>query len=124
MNMTTKRLSSVKAAPADARETARTIIFVSHANPQDNEFALWLTLQLANAGYAVWCDLTKLLGGEKFWEDIQATIRQSTVKFVFVLSRDANEKRGTLDELDAAIGTEKRTKAKDFIITAKLDDLP
>ena len=38
-------------------------------------------------------------------------------------SRDSNEKRGTLDELDAAIGTERRTHGKDFIITAKIDDL-
>jgi hypothetical protein len=29
---------------------------------------------LAQRGYAVWCDLTKLLGGEAFWDDIQAAI--------------------------------------------------
>lgn len=100
------------------------MVFVSHASPEDNELALWLSLQLANEGYAVWCDLTKLLGGEKFWEDIQEAIRLRTVKFIYILSRASNEKRGTLDELDCAIGTEKRTQARDFIITAKTDDLP
>ena len=92
------------------------MVFVSHANPEENEFARWLSLQLANEGYPVWCDQTKLLGGEKFWEDIQEAIKQRTAKFVFVLSRAANEKRGTLDELDCAIGTEKKHALKDFII--------
>ena len=45
----------------------RDILFVSHANPEDNEFSQWLSLQLAREGYPVWCDLTKLLGGEDFW---------------------------------------------------------
>ncbi|MCE5306107.1 MAG: toll/interleukin-1 receptor domain-containing protein [Acidobacteriales bacterium] len=102
----------------------RNMVFVSHANPEENELALWLSLQLASEGYAVWCDLTKLLGGEKFWEDIQDAISARTAKFVYILSRVSNQKRGTLDELDCAIGTEKRHQLKDFIITAKVDDLP
>jgi TIR domain len=100
------------------------MVFVSHANPEENELALWLSLQLASEGYAVWCDLTKLLGGEKFWEDIQEAIRVRTAKFVYILSRASNQKRGTLDELDCAIGTEKRHQLRDFIITVKADDLP
>ena len=84
---------------------ARNMIFVCHANPEENEFARWITLQLANEGYPVWCDQTKLLGGEKFWEDIEDAIKNRTVKFLFVLSRAANEKRGTLDELTAQLGS-------------------
>jgi len=102
----------------------RNMVFVSHANPEENELALWLSLQLANEGYAVWCDLTKLLGGEKFWEDIQDAISTRTVKFVYILSRTSNHKRGPLDELDCAIGTEKRNNLRDFIITLRADDLP
>ena len=37
----------------------RDTLLLSHANPEDNEFTLWLALQLANEGYRVWCDLTK-----------------------------------------------------------------
>ncbi|MGH9689647.1 MAG: toll/interleukin-1 receptor domain-containing protein, partial [Candidatus Acidiferrales bacterium] len=62
---------------------ARDMIFVSHANPEDNEFARWLSLRLANEGYPVWCDLTKLLGGETFWDDIQKAIKERTIKFLF-----------------------------------------
>jgi hypothetical protein len=99
------------------------MVFLSHANPEDNDFARWLALQLANEGYPVWCDLTKLLGGEKFWEDIQNAITNRTVKFVFALSRHSNQKSGTLDELNCALAVEKKFKLKDFVITLKMDDL-
>lgn len=99
------------------------MVFLSHANPEDNDFARWLALQLANEGYPVWCDLTKLLGGEKFWEDIQNSISNRTVKFVFALSRHSNQKSGTLDELNCALAVEKKFKLKDFVITLKMDDL-
>jgi hypothetical protein len=54
----------------------RDMLFVSHANAEDNEFAFWISLQLAKQGYAVWCDLTKLLGGETFWSDIEHAVRE------------------------------------------------
>src|SRR5271157_1238700 len=33
----------------------RRLLFISHANPEDNAFATWLATQLAIAGYEVWC---------------------------------------------------------------------
>src|SRR6266852_3990821 len=74
----------------------RDTLLLSHANPEDNEFTLWLALQLAKEGYRVWCDLTKLLGGEIFWDDIEDVIRQSAVKVLFVLSRTSNARDGAL----------------------------
>ena len=68
------------------------MVFVSHENPEENEFARWLTLQLANEGYPVWCDVTKLLGGEKFWENIQDAIAKRTAKFVFALTYVSKKK--------------------------------
>ena len=59
--------------------SVRDMLFISHANPEDNEFARWITLQLAREGYPVWCDLTKLLGGEAFWDDIQDAIKNRTI---------------------------------------------
>ena len=67
-------------------KTARDTLLLSHANPEDNEFTLWLALQLANAGYRVWCDLTKLLGGEVFWDDIEEAIKTRTAKVLYVPS--------------------------------------
>jgi hypothetical protein len=107
-----------------AQAAVRDTLLVSHANPEDNEFTLWLALQLANEGYRVWCDLTKLLGGEVFWDDIEEVIKTRAVKVLYVLSRTSNAKDGPLKELHFAQGVAKREKLKDFVIPLHIDDLP
>ncbi len=102
----------------------RDMLFVSHATPEDNEFSRWLALQLAKEGFAVWCDLTKLLGGEPFWKEIETAIRSRTQKFLFVLSRSSNRKEGALDELSVASTIRKQSGDDHFIIPLRLDDLP
>jgi len=102
----------------------RDTLLLSHANPEDNEFTLWLALQLANDGYRVWCDLTKLLGGEVFWDNIEEVIKTRAVKVLYILSRTSNVKDGPLKELHFAQGVAKREKLKDFVIPLHIDDLP
>jgi hypothetical protein len=102
----------------------RDTLLLSHANPEDNEFTLWLALQLANEGYRVWCDLTRLLGGEVFWDDIEEVIKARAVKVLYVLSRTSNVKDGPLKELHFAQGIAKKEKFKDFVIPLHIDDLP
>src|SRR6266705_3280294 len=101
----------------------RNMLFLSHANPEDNEFTRWLSLQLAREGYPVWCDLTKLLRGEDFWRDAEEAIRERTSKFVFVLSKTSNRKEGPLNELRLAKNVAKSLRVKDFIIPGLIDDL-
>lgn len=98
-------------------------IFISHANPEDNEFARWLTLRLVTEGYPVWCDLVKLQGGEDFWKDIEHAIRERTIKFVYVLSRVSNVKEGPLQELAVAKAVASKHKLHDFIIPVHIDNL-
>jgi len=100
------------------------MLFISHANPEDNGFALWLALQLAAEGYPVWCDLTKLLGGEDFWKDVEDSIRNRTAKFLYVLSRVSNDKEGPRNELRIASIVQRQNKLKDFIIPLRVDDIP
>ena len=102
----------------------RDMLFISHANPEDDEFSRWLSLQLAKEGYPVWCDLTKLLGGEDFWKDIEHAIRERTCKFLYVLSRISNQKHGPLQELQVAQNVARDLSLKDFIIPLLIDDLP
>ncbi|MGH9734209.1 MAG: toll/interleukin-1 receptor domain-containing protein [Candidatus Acidiferrales bacterium] len=102
----------------------RDTLLLSHANPEDNEFTLWLALQLANEGYRVWCDLTKLLGGEVFWDNIEEVIKARAVKVLYVLSKTSNGKDGPLKELHFAQGVAKKEKLKDFVIPLQIDDLP
>jgi hypothetical protein len=102
----------------------RDVLFLSHANPEDDLVTGWLALQLAREGYAVWCDLTKLLGGEAFWDDIQEAIEYRTAKFLYVLSRNSNSKDGPLAELTVARDVERKLKLRDFIIPLHIDHLP
>jgi hypothetical protein len=101
----------------------RDTILLSHANPEDNEFTLWLALQLANEGYKVWCDLSKLLGGEVFWDDIESVLRTSAAKVLYILSKTSNSKDGPLRELQLAQSIARKEKLKDFVIPLHIDDL-
>lgn len=105
-------------------QLSRDVLFVSHANPEDNDFARWLTLKLVSLGYHAWSDVTRLLGGEDFWRDIEQAIRQHTVKVLYVLSRSSNDKEGTLRELKVAHDVRKKESFSDFVIPLHIDDLP
>jgi len=100
----------------------RRLVFVSHANPQDNTVTLWLTTRLASAGYEVWSDLTQLIGGEMFWTDIAEAIRLHSAKVVSLVSRVAVTKGGFLDELSVATDVERTLKLGDFVIPCRIDD--
>lgn len=102
----------------------RRLLFLSHANPEDNVFAQWLATQLASAGYEVWCDVTQLLGGEKFWDDITEAIEQYAFRVLFASTIDSNRKPGTLRELRIALAAEETHGLKDFIIPLKADQFP
>jgi hypothetical protein len=109
---------------ADVQHNTRDIVFVSHANPEDNNFCRWLTMRLAMEGYPVWLDLHRLLGGESFWADIEDAIRNRAVKILYALSRTSNIKPGALKELSLAQTVAKVQRLRDFVIPLKIDDLP
>lgn len=99
----------------------RNKIFISHANPDDNDQARWLGLQLMTLGYEVWCDVFNLKGGEKFWAEIESEIRNNTCKFLYILTRNSNQKDGCLNELSVAEAVEKQLDDKRFIIALHFD---
>lgn len=103
---------------------SKDVVFISHANPEDNEFTRWLSLKLASMGYHVWSDVTRLLGGEDFWRDIERAIRDHTLKFLYVLSKASNTREGSLLELKVAHDVRKRDRLNDFIFPLHVDDLP
>jgi hypothetical protein len=103
----------------------RDIVFLSHANPEDNIFAEWLSLKLLQLGYQVYCDVIDLLGGEDIFGDIENVIRNKTVKFLYIVSKASNSKEGAfLDELRLAKSVSRSNKLNNFIIPLHLDDLP
>lgn len=100
----------------------RNLLFLSHANPEDNVFSRWLALQLAKEGYGVWCDQTRLLGGEDFWADIEGAIRARACKLLYVLSSASNHKSGPLQELHVAQSVARRENFGDFVIPLRIDE--
>lgn len=111
-------------SPKEEIQPQRDTVFISHANPEDNQFTLWLALRLAKEGYPVWCDLTKLLGGEAFWDDIEKTIREKANKVIYVLSKASNETDGVIREIHLAQNVARKNGFRDFVIPLHIDDLP
>ena len=69
-------------------EVARDILFIGHANPEDNEFTLWLQAKLINEGYRAECDISYLLGGEEdYWKSLQELLENNSAKYLLVLSK-------------------------------------
>lgn len=100
-------------------------IFISHATPEDNDFAIWLASRLEMRGYNVWIDKEGLLGGERFWQTIQKAIDYSR-KFLLVYSNnivhDHILKKGVEDELEYAKSIANSKNDTDFVIPLHIDD--
>lgn len=106
----------------------RNVIFISHATPEDNDFTIWLASRLQADGYEVWIDKHALLGGEKFWQEIDQVIRHRAIKFLLVYSENIcyQKQRGILKdgiekEKSMAEGIAKAGSLKDFIILLNVD---
>lgn len=116
--------TQIIAKAAEPAAASRKLVFISHANPEDNEFVSWLATRLAAAGYEVWADVSRLVGGEAFWRDIGTAIKDDAATVVIVLSRASYKKDGVLDEIALAVGTGRKSQRPSFVIPIRLDDLP
>ena len=103
---------------------SRDLIFISHANPADNEFVVWLGGRLSSMGYRTWADLQDLKGGSKHWSVIEDKIRNEASKVLVVTTRSSRKAEGVDNEINIAKGIEKELSLKNFIIQLKMDDLP
>lgn len=101
----------------------RRVVFISHANPEDNPAAAWFATQLTLLGYEVWCDLKNTHGGESdFWLKVQKVIENDAVKFVYILSNtscDFERKKGIYKEVQAA----DNLRIDNFIIPVRIEKL-
>ncbi len=101
----------------------RDTLFISHALPEDNEFAKWLAARLRNEGYKVWCELDEIYGGDHFWDKISSVIRDEAIKFIFVGSHASVIKRGVRKEWDFACSIQDEYNLEHFIIPINLDGI-
>lgn len=106
----------------------RDIVFISHATPEDNEFTIWVASRLQLLGYKVWIDKNELLGGEKFWEEIDRIIRHKACKFLLIYSENicidkqaGRLKDGIYKEYSLAEGISKQERLTDYTVLLNID---
>ena len=63
---------------------SRDVVFISHANPEDNAFTVWLESRLTAAGYAVWADVLGLRGGQDLQRRLEDCLRNGVCKVLLV----------------------------------------
>ena len=102
---------------------SKNLIFISHATPKDNTFAVWLATKLELCGYKVWVDVNNLSPSIDFWKTIEDTIRNKAVKFLFVASCSSVDpnRDGILKEL--AVADKIRRDNPSFITPIRIDSV-
>jgi hypothetical protein len=100
--------------------SAKKAIFLSHATPEDNEFTRWLGAKLTLSGYDVWYDLERLKGGDITWDKIESAIREETIRFIAIISKESHGKDGVKKEWTLASNLEKKNPG--FVIPIRIDE--
>jgi TIR domain len=101
-------------------DTARNALFISHANPEDNAFTLWLGAKLTALGYTVFADVLRLKGGDDWERILEDAIRSKAAKVLLVATPHGVQKRGVRNEITIATQTAKKINDSNFIIPLRL----
>lgn len=100
----------------------RKAIFISHANPEDNAFTLWLAAKLSSLGYEVWADVMRLRGGDDWQRKLEKALRDLSLKILFVGTPAGAQKQGVRNEIQIAHDVGKEIGDMEFIIPLRLRD--
>ena len=98
----------------------RTAVFISHANPEDNVFTIWLGAKLSALGYEVWADALSLKGGEDWQRKLEQALRHRSIKVLLVGSTQGVEKQGVRNEIAIASEVAQEIGDSAFVIPLKL----
>ena len=98
----------------------RNAIFISHANPEDNAFTIWLGARLSLVGYEVWADVLRLQGGQDWQRRLEDGIRNRACKVLLVANEYSVKKQGVRNEIQIASDVARRIKDEAFIIPLRL----
>ena len=100
----------------------RDTIFISHANPEDNAFTVWLGARLTAAGYEVWADVLRLRGGQDWQRLLEGTLRHRTCKVLLVGTEHGVQKQGVRNEIQIAHTVSRTIGGGEFVIPLRLTD--
>lgn len=98
-------------------------LFISHATPADNVFAVWLATKLELCGYKVWVDVNNLSPSVDFWNTIDNTIRNEAIRFIFVASKASVDPARDGVQKELAVADKVRRQFPNFIIPVRIDDV-
>lgn len=98
----------------------RDAIFISHANPEDNEFTVWLGARLTAAGYEVWADVFRLRGGQDWQRLLEDTLRNKACKVLLVGTEHGVQKQGVRNEIQIAHTVSQSIGDAEFVIPLRL----
>ena len=99
---------------------ARDAIFISHANPEDNAFTVWLGARLTAAGYEVWADVLRLRGGQDWQRLLENALRHRACKVLLVGTGHGVEKQGVRNEIQIAHTVSRTIGDGEFVIPLRL----
>ena len=100
----------------------RTAIFISHANPEGNDFTLWLGAKLSAMGYEVWADVLRLRGGDDWARKLEDGLRNRAKKVLLVADSISVNKQGVRNELQIASEVANKNGDDEFIIPLRLSN--
>jgi hypothetical protein len=98
----------------------RVALFISHANPEDNAFTVWLGAKLSALGYEVWADVLRLRGGDDWQRKLEQALRERARKVLLVANPPAVAKQGVRNEIQIASNVGRAIKDSEFIIPLRL----
>ncbi len=101
--------------------TERNVLFISHANPEDNVFTTWLGAKLTAAGYEVWADILRLVAGQDWERKLEDALRNRALKVLLVGTQNGLNKDGVRKEIHIATAKAKELNDKEFIIPLRLE---
>lgn len=101
------------------------LIFISHAQPEDNYLAVWLASKLRQLGYVVWVDKDNLHKGDAFWNEIELKMKNESFRFIPLVSQQYIDKAqdknsGVFLEITLAKSISK--KIDNYTIPIKVDE--
>src|SRR5207237_8117963 len=108
--------NSALAKPASAASPCRSLLFISKATPEDDEFVSWLGARLAALGYEVWADILNLRGGQDWTRELESALKDRAVKMLLVCTPNGLAKRGVLREIKVAQQVAAKLADSAFII--------
>ena len=105
-------------------EINKKLIFISHAQPEDDYLAIWLASKLRLLGYDVWVDKDNLKKGDAFWNEIELKMKNESLRFIPLVSQayiDKSLNKNTGVFLEVSLSKVISKKIQNYVLPLKVD---